>query len=138
MIIIKWNKISIKWLITCIKSFITSPVGVTRVGDTKLVDGPYGDALEKDPDLISLQGDIRHSGEGKWAAQTALEFEIPALVITLHIRYFQDSDLSRFFTHVRKTGKINFEYPICYVQNPAWSERIGIALIFVSEIGYLS
>ncbi|MCH8233579.1 MAG: hypothetical protein IIB82_13180 [Bacteroidetes bacterium] len=45
--------------------------------------------MEKDPDLISLQGDIRHSGEGKWAAQTALEFEIPALVITYSL-------LSRF------------------------------------------
>ncbi len=41
-----------------------------------------GKALEKDPGLKSLQGVIQHSGEGKWAAQTALELEIPAPVIT--------------------------------------------------------
>ena len=41
-----------------------------------------GNALEKDPGMKSLQGVIQHSGEGKWAAQTALEFEIPAPVIT--------------------------------------------------------
>jgi len=41
-----------------------------------------GDALEKDPDMKSLRGVIPHSGEGKWAAQTALELEIPAPVIT--------------------------------------------------------
>ena len=41
-----------------------------------------GDALERDPDMVSHHGVIQHSGEGKWAAQTALEFEIPAPVIT--------------------------------------------------------
>jgi len=41
-----------------------------------------GDALEKDPGLESIKGIMHHSGEGKWAAQTALDLEVPAPIIT--------------------------------------------------------
>jgi len=41
-----------------------------------------GDALEKDPGLESIKGIMHHSGEGKWTAQTALDLEVPAPIIT--------------------------------------------------------
>ena len=48
-----------------------------------------GNALEKDPNLDKIKGIMHHSGEGKWTAQTALELEVPAPVITqsLQVRF---------------------------------------------------
>ena len=48
-----------------------------------------GNAFEKDPDLSRIKGVMSHSGEGKWTAQTALELEVPAPVITqsLQVRF---------------------------------------------------
>jgi 6-phosphogluconate dehydrogenase len=42
-------------------------------------------ALEKDKNLESIKGVMHSSGEGKWAAETALELGIPAPVITMSL-----------------------------------------------------
>ena len=39
-------------------------------------------ALQKDPGLKEIKGIMHNSGEGKWTAQTAIEMEVPAPVIT--------------------------------------------------------
>jgi 6-phosphogluconate dehydrogenase len=41
-----------------------------------------GNALQKDARLDGIKGIIHNSGEGKWTAQTALDMEVPAPIIT--------------------------------------------------------
>ena len=55
-----------------------------------------GNALQKDPDLSSIKGIMHHSGEGKWTAQTAIDMEVAAPIITqsLQMRFMsKDQDL---------------------------------------------
>ncbi len=42
-------------------------------------------ALEEDPKLDALKGVMHASGEAKWTVETALDYEIPAPVITLSL-----------------------------------------------------
>lgn len=46
-------------------------------------------ALSKDPDLSSIRGVMRSSGEGKWTVETALEQQIatPVMALSLMMRY---------------------------------------------------
>jgi 6-phosphogluconate dehydrogenase len=39
-------------------------------------------ALHEDPDLEKLQDYVQDSGEGRWTVQTAIDFDVPAHVIT--------------------------------------------------------
>jgi 6-phosphogluconate dehydrogenase len=39
-------------------------------------------ALTKDPKLEQLKGYVQDSGEGRWTVQTAIDFDVPAHVIT--------------------------------------------------------
>ena len=41
-----------------------------------------GNALEEDPKLDSIKGYVNDSGEGRWTVQTAIDFDVPAHVIT--------------------------------------------------------
>jgi 6-phosphogluconate dehydrogenase (decarboxylating) len=41
-----------------------------------------GNALEKDQELSDLQPWVADSGEGRWTVQTAMDFDVPAQVIT--------------------------------------------------------
>lgn len=41
-----------------------------------------GNALENDQDLSDLQPWVADSGEGRWTVQTAMDFDVPAQVIT--------------------------------------------------------
>jgi 6-phosphogluconate dehydrogenase len=41
-----------------------------------------GNALEKDQELTDLQPWVADSGEGRWTVQTAMDFDVPAQVIT--------------------------------------------------------
>lgn len=40
-------------------------------------------ALSKDPDLAEIKGYVEDSGEGRWTIQAAIDFDVPAPVITL-------------------------------------------------------
>jgi 6-phosphogluconate dehydrogenase len=40
-------------------------------------------AFAEDPDLSSLRGYVQDSGEGRWTIQAAIDFDVPAPVITL-------------------------------------------------------
>lgn len=40
-------------------------------------------ALAQDPDLKALKGYVEDSGEGRWTVQAAIDFDVPAPVITL-------------------------------------------------------
>ncbi|MFM1653850.1 phosphogluconate dehydrogenase (NAD(+)-dependent, decarboxylating) [Brevibacillus sp. B_LB10_24] len=42
-------------------------------------------AFAQDPDMSSIKGVMYSSGEGKWTAETAMEFEIAAPVITMSL-----------------------------------------------------
>jgi 6-phosphogluconate dehydrogenase len=41
-----------------------------------------GNALQKDAHLDGIKGVMHNSGEGKWTAQTAIDMEVPAPIIT--------------------------------------------------------
>ncbi len=41
-----------------------------------------GNALEKDQELDDIKGYVSDSGEGRWTVQTAIDFDVPAHVIT--------------------------------------------------------
>lgn len=41
------------------------------------------DAFAQDPDLSTLKGYVQDSGEGRWTIQAAIDFDVPAPVITL-------------------------------------------------------
>jgi 6-phosphogluconate dehydrogenase len=41
-----------------------------------------GNALEEDKELDAIKGYVSDSGEGRWAVQTAIDFDVPAHVIT--------------------------------------------------------
>jgi 6-phosphogluconate dehydrogenase len=41
-----------------------------------------GNALEKDPNLSDIKDYVADSGEGRWTVQTAMDFHVPAQVIT--------------------------------------------------------
>ena len=41
-----------------------------------------GNALEEDANLDDIKGFVSDSGEGRWAVQTAIDFDVPAHVIT--------------------------------------------------------
>jgi 6-phosphogluconate dehydrogenase len=41
-----------------------------------------GMALAKDPGLDRFTGHVEDSGEGRWAVATAMEEEVPAMVLT--------------------------------------------------------
>ncbi|MEZ4775282.1 MAG: decarboxylating 6-phosphogluconate dehydrogenase [Bacteroidia bacterium] len=41
-----------------------------------------GNALTEDPDLSGIKGYVSDSGEGRWTVQTAIDFDVPAHVIT--------------------------------------------------------
>ncbi|MEZ4826421.1 MAG: decarboxylating 6-phosphogluconate dehydrogenase [Bacteroidia bacterium] len=41
-----------------------------------------GNALTDDPDLSAIKGYVSDSGEGRWTVQTAIDFDVPAHVIT--------------------------------------------------------
>ena len=43
------------------------------------------DAFEKDPDLGSIRGYVKDSGEGRWTVAEAIENDIPAPLITLSL-----------------------------------------------------
>ncbi len=43
------------------------------------------DAFAQDPDLSSLRGYVEDSGEGRWTVQAAIDFDVPAPVITLSL-----------------------------------------------------
>lgn len=42
-------------------------------------------AFAEDPDLSTLRGYVEDSGEGRWTVQTAIDFDVPAPVITLSL-----------------------------------------------------
>ncbi|MFC7365662.1 MULTISPECIES: phosphogluconate dehydrogenase (NAD(+)-dependent, decarboxylating) [Bhargavaea] len=44
-----------------------------------------GNAFSKDPKLDGIKGIMHSSGEGKWTIETALDFQVPAPVITLSL-----------------------------------------------------
>jgi 6-phosphogluconate dehydrogenase len=44
-----------------------------------------GNAFSKDPKLDEIKGVMHSSGEGKWTIETALDFQVPAPVITLSL-----------------------------------------------------
>jgi 6-phosphogluconate dehydrogenase len=44
-----------------------------------------GNAFSKDPKLDGIKGVMHSSGEGKWTIETALDFQVPAPVITLSL-----------------------------------------------------
>ncbi|MDX2246866.1 MAG: decarboxylating 6-phosphogluconate dehydrogenase [Bacteroidia bacterium] len=41
-----------------------------------------GNALTEDPQLAGIKGYVSDSGEGRWTVQTAIDFDVPAHVIT--------------------------------------------------------
>lgn len=43
------------------------------------------DSFSADPNLDKIRGVVQASGEGKWTVETALEYEVPAPVITLSL-----------------------------------------------------
>lgn len=43
------------------------------------------EAFAQDPDLSSLKGYVEDSGEGRWTIQAAIDFDVPAPVITLSL-----------------------------------------------------
>jgi 6-phosphogluconate dehydrogenase len=43
------------------------------------------DALEKDPDLTSIDGYVEDSGEGRWTVQAAMDQDVPAPITTLSL-----------------------------------------------------
>lgn len=42
-------------------------------------------AFAQDPDLATLKGYVEDSGEGRWTVQAAIDFDVPAPVITLSL-----------------------------------------------------
>ncbi len=54
-------------------------------------------ALEQDPGLKNIKGIVADSGEGKWTVEAALEFNVPAHVITASLyNRFQSRDEDSF------------------------------------------
>ncbi len=53
-------------------------------------------ALNEDPKLEKIQGFVNDSGEGRWTVQTAMDFEVPANIITssLYARFQSRQDES--------------------------------------------
>jgi 6-phosphogluconate dehydrogenase len=43
------------------------------------------DAFAQDPDLSSLRDYVEDSGEGRWTVQSAIDFDVPAPIITLSL-----------------------------------------------------
>ncbi len=43
------------------------------------------DAFAQDPDLSSLRDYVEDSGEGRWTVQSAMDFDVPAPIITLSL-----------------------------------------------------
>ncbi|MBI2321022.1 MAG: decarboxylating 6-phosphogluconate dehydrogenase [Chloroflexi bacterium] len=42
-------------------------------------------AFERDPALVEIRGYVEDSGEGRWTVQAAIEYDVPAPVITLSL-----------------------------------------------------
>jgi 6-phosphogluconate dehydrogenase len=64
---------------------LTAITGIWRYGSVVrswLLDLLH-DALEKDPDLATVEGYVEDSGEGRWTVQAAIDQDVPAPITTL-------------------------------------------------------